>query len=184
MQGKEKGYNRGIESKTRVGARARPNERISTVTTHSIPQKQCSKCGRVLPADTAHFYKHAQGKMGLHSSCIECKNQQARQHYQNNPDVRRRIAERTAAYAETEKGKEVHKKAIENSRNRHSDRWKARDAVKIARRQGKLPAPSTLLCAYCGQPAIEYHHHKGYSCEHWLDVIPLCHNCHTKAHLK
>lgn len=46
---------------------------------------------------------------------------------------------------------------------------------------GKIPRASTLPCHNCGQPAVEYHHHLGYSQEHWLSVIPLCKPCHHKT---
>lgn len=61
---------------------------------------------------------------------------------------------------------------------------KARLAVGHAVEYGRIPPARELLCAYCGEPAYEYHHHRGYARKYWLDVIPLCHPCHTEADLK
>lgn len=55
----------------------------------------------------------------------------------------------------------------------------AHQAVRRARKSGKLPEASEVQCAFCGEPAQEWHHHKGYAREHWLDVIPLCIPCHS-----
>lgn len=48
--------------------------------------------------------------------------------------------------------------------------------------KGILPRAKTLMCADCGNPADEYHHHAGYEEEHWLDVVPLCRECHLARH--
>lgn len=54
----------------------------------------------------------------------------------------------------------------------------ARSAVRVAVLRGELPRLNDCACARCGAAANHYHHHKGYSQECWLDVIPVCHNCH------
>lgn len=54
-------------------------------------------------------------------------------------------------------------------------------AILRAVKQGMKPA-TAFICADCGkEQAEEYHHHKGYDKEHWLDVIPLCLPCHVKT---
>ena len=58
----------------------------------------------------------------------------------------------------------------------------ARDVVNSAVWNGRMPSPKTLQCANCGDQAREYHHHAGYSREHWFDVTPLCTRCHKAAH--
>ncbi len=57
----------------------------------------------------------------------------------------------------------------------------AQAAVQRAVRRGVLPKPDSILCD-CGTTAVEYHHHKGYAPEHWLDVIAVCQGCHTGEH--
>src|SRR5882672_2005143 len=49
--------------------------------------------------------------------------------------------------------------------------------------KGKIPKPNSLPCRACGiiwtgGPHHEYHHHKGYSPGHRLDVVPMCRRCH------
>lgn len=46
--------------------------------------------------------------------------------------------------------------------------------VSHAVRTGKLPRPTTLMCADCGRPATEYDH-RDYSKP--LEVEPVCHPC-------
>ncbi len=63
---------------------------------------------------------------------------------------------------------------------RYKDRQKirARDAVSNAIKRGELPPAQQCSCVRCGQPAAAYHHHKGYRRENFLDVKPVCHDCH------
>lgn len=65
--------------------------------------------------------------------------------------------------------------------NHEKEIVRAGQAVYRAVRAGKLSPVRTLLCAKCGNPAKEYHHHNGYGREHWLDVVPLCIPCHVRA---
>lgn len=64
-------------------------------------------------------------------------------------------------------------------RERHTDRSRARHAVAYAVRKGKLPRASSCLCGRCGQPAAHYHHRNGYEKAFWLDVEPVCVECHN-----
>ena len=84
----------------------------------------------------------------------------------------------SAKFHKTEKHKKAYKKyCIKNPEKRH-----AKNAVNYAVISGKLPRPDTLLCHYCPKPAQQYHHHKGYAKEHWLDVVPVCIRCHYNLH--
>jgi hypothetical protein len=60
-------------------------------------------------------------------------------------------------------------------------RQSASSKVSYAVKRGLLPNIKTCTCK-CGAPAVHYHHHLGYSEEHWLDVEALCRSCHKKAH--
>ena len=64
-------------------------------------------------------------------------------------------------------------------RERHPDRYKARQAVARAVRSGKLPKASSCVCFRCGNPAVHYHHQNGYDKTAWLDVEPVCLECHN-----
>ena len=66
-------------------------------------------------------------------------------------------------------------------RKREPQKERAREAVHYQVKNGRMPSPLTLKCDECGQPAKDYHHHKGYSEKYKLDVIPLCKYCHGKT---
>lgn len=82
-------------------------------------------------------------------------------------------------YYGSEKDKQRQKRARENNPNHAA----ARSAVLGAVLAKKILPANALTCANCGNPAKHYHHHKGYTPEYWLEVIPLCLDCHTEAHL-
>lgn len=81
-------------------------------------------------------------------------------------------------YRQSEKGKVARRRDALRYFIRYPERCKAQNAVKKAIKIGELPCPDLLQCS-CGNPAKQYHHHKGYAPEHWLDVIPVCQKCHT-----
>lgn len=58
--------------------------------------------------------------------------------------------------------------------------YRARQAVRLAVKEGRLPRVSTLACADCGARAHHYHHHRGYQPENHLSVEPLCRSCHGR----
>ncbi len=60
-------------------------------------------------------------------------------------------------------------------------RQKAGYAVRVAQKEGKIPHISTQGCEHCNKQA-EHYHHPSYKEEHWLDVIPLCRDCHNAVH--
>lgn len=63
-------------------------------------------------------------------------------------------------------------------------RRKAGRAVNRAIESGKLARAADVPCARCNHIGHdrrhEYHHHRGYEKEFWLDVICLCLRCHRK----
>lgn len=63
---------------------------------------------------------------------------------------------------------------------RFPERCAARQAVRNAAARGGLPPVRSLPCVHCQGPAQQYHHHRGYSPEHWLDVLPICRLCHRR----
>ena len=87
-------------------------------------------------------------------------------------------------YYQSEKGKKAQRQGQARHRLLYPDKMKAINAVNNAIRYGKLARPDTQPCLYCPKPAQQYHHHKGYTKEYWLDVVPACRKCHRKLHLK
>lgn len=171
-----------------------------------IISKRCSnrKCRKIKPL--SEFPKCRSGKYGYHNQCKNCKNRAKRiyrqtergkaalrkavEKYQKTEKckatqkryrqseagiVTRRKASKK--FYKTEKGKQAHKKyCIENREKRQ-----AKNAVNDAIRKKIIPKPNMLKCN-CGKQAEQYHHHKGYAPEHWLDVVPVCIPCHNNTY--
>ena len=123
--------------------------------------KTCSLCK--VKMNISLFNKNRANAGGLNYWCRECANRKTR-------DYRRTVSGHEATvrgqrtYRETEKGKEARR---------------ARHAVSIAVRSGKIPKASDLLCETCSEPAVHYHHNS-YAPENHLDVVPLCMTCHKR----
>ena len=83
-----------------------------------------------------------------------------------------------ARYRQTDKGRAT----LAAMKQQHPERFKAREAVNIAVRAGRLPQPTTLQCSYCDNAAHNWHHSQGYEPEHWLDVVPACRSCDQQWH--
>lgn len=84
-------------------------------------------------------------------------------------------------YEQTEKGKATRRTILKHFYARNPNYLKAKHAVSNAIRDSKLPRSDTLLCHYCPKPTKQYHHWHGYEPEHWLDVVPICTECHLKC---
>jgi hypothetical protein len=67
---------------------------------------------------------------------------------------------------------------------KHPEKVYARAVVALAVKYGKLPPARTLQCVDCDSQAEDYHHHKGYDFENWLEVVPMCRTCHGKTRRK
>lgn len=173
--------------------------------------KQCFSCRLVLPV--GEFYRAADGSCGSScKQCLKLKYEQnkevnrakGKEHYYNNieryreyykqnrekliddaREYRRRKREnmpRSSRY-ESEAARERHNNETQRYKKRHPERVKAYSAVAMAIRKGLLQPVYTQSCATCGKTAAVYHHWS-YSEEHWLDVIPLCIECHGRVHSK
>ncbi len=82
------------------------------------------------------------------------------------------------------RSQQKHKDRIrEYHRSRNAtDERRARVAVNRAVMAGKIPRASSLPCVGCGAKAREYHHHAGYDRQNWLNVEPICSQCHKDHH--
>lgn len=146
-------------------------------------EKKCFKCLRILPLDA--FYKHAAMSDGHLNKCKECTKKDATEHRLKNlsrirqyDKLRGAMPHRVAAkkeYMQTAAGKRAHARALKKQRELHPDRYKAKNIVNNALRDGKLkPFP----CFECGQKAEA--HHPDYSRP--LSVVWLCSKHHKEAH--
>lgn len=138
-----------------------------------IISKSCSKCKQIKPL--SEFGKDRRKKNGLRSRCKSC--QKAYRQTDKGKAGKK-------AYQQSERGKAVNRKIIAKRNARNPNYVKAKNAVMIAIRAGRLPRADCFLCYYCQKPAQQYHHWHGYEPECWLDVIPVCIECHLKEHRK
>lgn len=151
-----------------------------------IITKQCPRCKEI--KTISEFSKDRTCTDSLDCYCKVCRNAVVKQYQQTEKgkaSIKRyaqsdkRKAYQKAyqkQYQRTEKCKTTRKHYF----IRHPEHRKARDAVSIAITVGRLPRLDTLLCHYCPKPAQQYHHWHGYAPEHWLDVVPVCRDCHSK----
>ena len=124
-------------------------------------EKPCMKCGKIQSFD--QFYKTLRyGRDYWLPSCKECHRAMV------------------AVYRKTLEGKAAQRRADVVRRGRHPLQMRARNAVNHEVLMSRLLRPDALVCAYCTEPAVEYHHHNGYAPEHSLDVVAVCRPCHLK----
>jgi len=164
-----------------------------------IITKRCSHCKQIKPV--LEFYKNHIRKDGFHSACKICFKKEQKSRQQADPKKFKVIQKR---YRQSDKGKIVKrkydhsdkgrkakngyiksKKGKENMRRffqNHPEQYAAKNAISVAVSSGKLAQIISLKCIDCGNAAEQYHHHKGYSPEHLLDVVPLCKKCHYFRH--
>lgn len=149
--------------------------------------KICNRCNEEKPL--TDFYKHKKMEDGHLNQCKECKKKQSieirnndiehyREYDRNRPNKVERL-EKQKEYSRTEKGKEVHKKAINKYRESNPIVYGAHVLVNNALRDGKLTKSS--LCENCSISNVKLEaHHCDYSLP--LEVLWLCVSCHKEWH--
>lgn len=163
-----------------------------------IITKRCPRCKEI--KSLSEFYKCRTTKDGHQSYCKICltKRNTERDQSQKGKAMRKRYRESKKGrevqkcaqrkYRQSQHGKEKRKSSRETKKYKiwekqynlkHNERVQAKNAVAHAIRTGKLIRPDSLQCSFCPKTAKQYHHHKGYEPEHWLDVVPVCFYCHS-----
>ncbi len=117
--------------------------------------KKCRTCHET--KSLSEFYNSASSRDGKTSECKLCAKENSRR-YRTSP--RGRAMRKLRRYKDKQK-------------------IRARDAVSNAIKCGDLSKAQDCACAGCGESAIAYHHHRGYKAEYFLDVVPLCSECHA-----
>jgi len=162
----------------------------------TIINKRCSKCKIDKPL--SEFYKDFRNPTGYQSWCKDCQKAYRLTEKGRMVGLRYAASEKGCVsrhrYEKTNKGKLKQKRYEQSPKGRknrcaasrrHRQKYPyqepAKWAVKYAIETGKIPLPPECSCLICGQKARDYHH-KSYAREHWLDVIPLCRQCHINIH--
>lgn len=167
--------------------------------------KWCGSCETEKPASA--FRRQSDTIDGLSTTCSECRRayhseyaktpkgrsviRECVKRYRSTPSGRARARATDRRHKNSENGKkyahqynsrpgvrEMRLEVRKRSRTKFPEREQAHRRVRTAVANGRLPHPKTLLCSHCGNPATEYHHHRGYSEEFALDVVPVCKPCH------
>lgn len=158
--------------------------------------KKCPRCRAI--KDIENFPKNRTRKDGHGSTCKECDKKHQKKYrnihrdeilekkriwYRDNIEIaRERLRNPKAKTKRKEWAKNNWGKVLSYAkqiREKYPDRIAARTKVGNAIKYGKIPNPKSLKCINCGNKASEYHHHRGYDKEHWLDVVPVCNTCHN-----
>jgi hypothetical protein len=142
---------------------------------------QCKSCKGLFPADG--FY------VSNLSKCKDCTKRDVRKNREEKVDYYRAYDRKR--YRDQPKRKEAAKRAATSpegqiakaaatarSRREEPKKWKARNAVNNAIRDGRLERGSA--CHFCGTNKRLQAHHEDY--DHPLDVVWLCAGCHGKLH--
>ena len=168
-----------------------------THSTFDAPaSKTCTKCGESKPL-TEYYQRKSGPRQGEFSAyCRACSVAAVMASRAKNPEAHTKIRdsmrrwraenreiaiarERARYIAQTEKRRKVAQKA----RRKNPLRTQAHNAIRRAVRHGKFPPASSMVCKYCQEAqAADWHHHRGYEKQFWLDVVAVCNECHGKAH--
>lgn len=162
--------------------------------------KTCTKCGQVKPLSEFYFHKSGRKAGKPWGFCKECDQARGRKYREAYPErfaevhraYRARNRDRMRArYYESAKDPEFRAKRAAWTRRWRQEKRKsfqvsnklAYYAVRNAVRRGDFPPATTMVCEVCQEAqAKQWHHHKGYAPENFLDVAALCVDCHGKVH--
>lgn len=133
--------------------------------------KTCRGCTKTFPI--SEFYENRRMKDGHLNYCKECCANKAIL-YHSRDDYREMRLETNRRYLNTPNGKEQKARSNRRARERHPEKERARDAVEIALKCGRLVR---LPCCLCGDAKSEAHH-ADYSKP--LDVTWVCFRCHRE----
>lgn len=123
-----------------------------------------------------HYFQSKKGKTVLKRCRQSEKGKMIYKRYRQSEKGKATLKRRQ----QTENYKICHNRYAKRYTIHHPEQTKAHDAVNNAIRDGRLPQLNSLQCHYCPAQAKQYHHHKGYEPEHYLDVIPVCIKCHNE----
>jgi hypothetical protein len=138
----------------------------------SESEKQCFKCGEVLPLNM--FYRHPQMKDGRLNKCKECNKKDVRENRRSKIDYYRAFdiarGDRHTGDAATERSRRY--------RKMYPTKYKVQTMTRNAVRDGRLE--KSYVCEECGKDCLTQGHHDDYAKP--LEVRWLCSVCHCKWH--
>lgn len=148
--------------------------------------KVCRGCQQAKPLE--QFYAHPKMADGHLNKCIDCVKARVYAHREKNIDSIRQYDRRRSkldhrvaariAYMQTDKGKEVKRKACKNYKERFPITYAAHIVTHNALRDGRLIRKES--CEQCSSTLFIEAHHDDYTKP--LDVRWLCRACHYAWH--
>lgn len=148
-----------------------------------MESKTCFKCLKIKML--TEFYRHSAMSDKHLNKCKECTRSDVNKRRQENLEriraydkLRDSMPHRIAArkeYAKTLEGKIAHARALKAQKLKFSNKYKARNTVNNAVRDGRLVQQPCLICGETAEA-----HHPDYSRP--LDVVWLCDKHHREAH--
>ena len=137
--------------------------------------KICSKCGKILVANTTNFGKRKGGKYGLRAECKICKKQLNNEYRKNNIDKireydRERYPQRREERLEYSKQyQKENKDKIKEQRHQYYENNK--DVVRKRNKKYKQENPEKFLNWNTNRRLKEKYQGEGISKEQWLDMM-------------
>lgn len=141
--------------------------------------KKCTHCGQVLPLDD--FYEDKRWVDGRREVCKSCHIETTTVYRQTRGRTKIQEARRIRNQRPDNKRKRAEYMRKQRVSATWADQEAARRAVRAAVASGAMPPVRNVQCADCGRQAQEYHH-ASYERDRWLDVTPLCIDCHKQRH--
>ena len=129
--------------------------------------QRCANCGIVQPL--INFYRDRSRRLGVYNRCRTCES--------------KRNAERTPArFGPGSIYNTYAKRAakIKRAYLKNPLPYKARHAVSIAIKEGKLSRGECHLASNECSGKVQAHHHAGYDKPNWLNVVWVCKHHHNK----
>ena len=147
--------------------------------------KRCCTCREYKPI--SRFGKDRQVKDGLSRRCKQCNSVRNKIWYKEHPERKLSVkrysdSHKNEVREKVRKWNRAHPERVMDKVRKwikaNPEKYKAHNAVAIAVRARKLAPVRTTKCVRCNGQASQYHHHKGYSKENQLNVVPVCVTCH------
>jgi hypothetical protein len=138
-----------------------------------VRKKKCIRCRLALPH--WEFYRHPDMPDGTVNKCKDCQKIEAKERYRRK---REEILRYDRKRSQTKRTRLVHLKSQRKRNTRWPDKYKARNKLNNALRDGKIQKPER--CDVCRRKRKIEAHHNDYSKP--LEVIWMCFECHRKHH--
>ena len=137
--------------------------------------KKCSKCGKLLVANTMNFRKKKDGKYGLRAECKQCKSKLDKEYRQNNlEEIRKKDRERNRHLEDERKEyikkyREEHKEEISEQRKVYYENNK--EKIKKYNKEYNKDNPHIKFNSDSKRRELKENQGSGITKEQWFDMM-------------